>query len=150
MPRRFTPGPRIRRVVHRRLHQVGPEPADQTLARAPRSTNYELDADVGVYANFGLVAQLRTESPLMDVGGMEFQPLSTDPRAIKYERVSTAWNALNFWRSLPSFGIRWRWGQGQQINILATEDFGTGNRDELGTAFYSNNAPDFGFVTQFT
>ena len=109
----------------------------------------ELSADVGVYANFGVVLQVRTESPLMEVGALRFEPLSTDAQAVKYERLSTGWNALAFWRSTEALGVRWRWGQGQQVSLLATEDFGAGNRDELGTALYSINAPDFALVSQF-
>ena len=109
---------------------------------------YEVAADLGLYKHFGLVLQVRTESPLVNAGQLQFLALNSENRAVKYERLSTAWNALVDWRSSQAFGVRWRWGGGQQINLLATEDFGTGNRDGLGNAFYSNNAPDFAFVTQ--
>jgi hypothetical protein len=125
---------------------------NQTWAGWPRRRDQrllELSADFAVYNTFGLVLQVRTESPLMNVNALRFEALSTDSVMVKYERLSTAWNALTYWRSTEAFGVRWRWGRGQQINLLATEDFGTGNRDELGNAFYSNNAPDFALVSQF-
>ena len=108
----------------------------------------ELHGDLGLYKHLGLVLTLRTESPLVDPHHLRFDPYSVGATSIKFERISTGWNALTQWRGSEGFGLRWRWGRGQQFNVIMTEDFGLGDQDGTGNAFYSLNAPDVAFTSQ--
>jgi hypothetical protein len=45
--------------------------------------------------------------------------------------------------------VRYRWGKGSRLNFLMMEDWGLGDRDDIGEWNYVNDAPDVAFITQW-
>lgn len=109
---------------------------------------YELSLDLGFGPNLGLILQARTESPIMEKGELSYNYSYTDPKGQIAERVASGWNSLVEWRGSESIGLRWRWGQGSQVNLLMVEDWGIGAKDGRNDALYVNNAPDVAFLSQ--
>lgn len=110
---------------------------------------YELSLDIGFSPSFGVLLQARTESPFLMKEHLEYQYTYDDEQLRTAERVASAWNALTAWRGSQSIGLRYRWGQGSQVNLLFVEDWGTGDRDSRGDFLYVNNAPDVAFINQW-
>ena len=126
--------------------------ANETFADWPRrdwQEMYELSLDLGVGPNFGFILQARAESPLFNRDHLEFDYSYSDKKGQTAERIASGWNSLTAWRGSQSLGLRWRWGQGSQINLLVVEDWGIGDEDDRGDALYVNNAPDVAFVSQW-
>ncbi len=110
---------------------------------------YELSFDLGAGPQFGFILQARYESPLMMSEHLSFNYSSTDPKDQAIERINSGWNSMVYWRGSESVGIRWRWGQGNQVNLLFVEDWGGGKYDSSGGLTYINNAPDVELLTQW-
>lgn len=128
--------------------KLGP---NDTFAGWPRhdwQEMYELSFDFGLDKNFGIILQARAESPLFDNNHLEYQYTTFNDDSQLAERIASGWNSLVYWRGSESLGLRWRWGQGSQINFLIVEDWGLGNKDRRYDMLYVNNAPDVAFVSQ--
>lgn len=110
---------------------------------------YELAFDIGITKSWGIILQARTESPILQKGLLDYNYTVSTPNAKIEYRIASGWNSLVLWRSIESFGLRWRSQEGHQINLLMLEDWGLGGYDERGDNLYSNNAPDVAFMTQF-
>jgi hypothetical protein len=110
---------------------------------------YELSLDLGVGPSFGFILQARTESPILMKEYLTYNYTTTERESQTSERIGSGWNSLVEWRGSQSIGVRWRWGQGSQINFMMVEDWGTGDKDERNDKLYVNNAPDVAFVSQW-
>lgn len=110
---------------------------------------YELSLDLGAGPRFGLILQARMESPLFMKEHLSYQHTYADEPQQAAERVASGWNSLTAWRGSQSIGLRWRWGEGSQINFLMIEDWAFGSKDRRGEWLYTNNAPDVAFISQW-
>lgn len=125
---------------------------NETFHGWPRRTwlqMYELSLDIGFNKNLGLILQGRTESPLMMREHLNYNYTHSDAEGQKAERIASGWNSLVEWRGSQSIGLRWRWGEGSQVNLLMIEDWGLGDKDERNDKLYVNNAPDVAFISQW-
>lgn len=126
--------------------------ANETFAGWPRrdwQQMYEITFDLGIGKRFGLLIQGRAESPLLMREHLDYNYTTSDEDGKLAERVASGWNSLVHWRGSQSFGIRYRWGKGSQVNLLMVEDWGIGNNDRRSDVLYVNNAPDIAFITQW-
>lgn len=110
---------------------------------------YELTFDLGLGPNFGVLIQGRTESPFMMREHLDYNYTTADRDGQTAERIASGWNSLVNWRGSQALGIRWRWGQGSQVNFMMIEDWGLGDKDERNDKLYVNNAPDVAFISQW-
>lgn len=109
---------------------------------------YEVAMDIGISGGFGWILGGRLESPLMEKQYLSFNYTTTLEENQRLERMASAWNSFTQWRGSQSFGPRWRWPNGNEINLLILEDWGVGRCDNPKDWTYSNNAPDVSFVSQ--
>lgn len=126
--------------------------ANETFAGWPRREwlqMYELSLDLANGPGYGLILQMRVESPLFMKEHLEYQYTYSTAEGQAAERISSAWHALTAWRGSESIGIRYRWGDGSQVNFLFVEDFALGHMDGAGQWLYVNNAPDVAFINQW-
>lgn len=110
---------------------------------------YELSLDLGTGPHFGVILQARMESPIMMKEHLSYQHTYTTEEAQAAERVASGWNSLTAWRGSQNIGMRWRWGEGSQVNLLIVEDWALGSKDRPNEYLYTNNAPDVAFISQW-
>jgi len=128
--------------------KLGPNGALQGWPTRTWQQMYEVTFDLGIFDHLGIVFQARVESPLLDKKSLHFNYTGADENSRTLERIASGWNSLTEWRGTQTFGLRWRWGEGSQANLLMTEDWGLGNRDGRGDWNYVTNAPDVAFLAQ--
>jgi hypothetical protein len=125
---------------------------NETFSGWPQRTwqqMYELTMDIGLSQGWGLILQARVESPFFEQHDLSYNYTYTDPAAQAAERIASGWNALTQWRGSETAGVRYRWGKGSRLNFLMMEDWGLGDRDNIGEWNYVNDAPDVAFITQW-
>ncbi|RME16302.1 MAG: DUF3187 family protein [Bdellovibrio sp.] len=110
---------------------------------------YESSFDFSVDRYWGILFQVRAESPFMKREGLTIIDYSGDPYQEVVNRVSSGWNSLVNWRGSEAFGARYRTSSGSQWNFLFIEDWGAGGYDDRGDYLYVNNAPDLVFLLQY-
>lgn len=113
------------------------------------SQMYEASLNMGLDTNWGVIMQVRYESPLFNKDDLQIKYSYAEPHNQAIERVNSGWNSLVYWRGAESIGLRYRWGMGSQINFLFVEDWARGKYDSTGGFAYINNAPDVEFLTQW-
>lgn len=110
---------------------------------------YEVSTDFALNAQWGILLQIRMESPIMDRGDLELVNPESDPMDQLRYRTASGWNSLVYWRGSQTFGLRWRDQGGNQINFLLLEDWARGTHDLRKEKLYMTNAPDVALITQF-
>ena len=110
---------------------------------------YEGTLNLGLSKSWGLLLQMRYESPLFRKEDLDIVYTETDEHNRSIERVNSGWNSLVHWRGSESIGFRYQFANGSQINLLLIEDWGRGKYDSSGAFTYINNAPDVEFITQW-
>jgi hypothetical protein len=109
---------------------------------------YELSFDMGFTKSWGVILQLRMESPFMNKQNLEIVDDSPSNVQRTLNRVASGWNSLVHWRGSQGFGFRYRSSKTSQAQFLIVEDWAVGNFDEVGDDLYINNAPDVAFLIQ--
>lgn len=128
---------------------LGPNDNMRDWPRREWMQMYELSVDLGLGPNLGILLQARTESPILMKEHLDYNYTVTEHEGQTSERIASGWNSLVEWRGSQSIGLRWRWGQGSQINFMMVEDWGLGDKDERNDKLYVNNAPDVAFISQW-
>jgi hypothetical protein len=108
---------------------------------------YEGSAAMGLSDHWDFILQLRYESPLMNQTYVNLNYIHANTNDQDIERMDTSWNALMYWRGSESAGFRYRFKDGNSVNLLMVEDWGFGKEDNTGWT-YINNAPDVEFLIQ--
>jgi hypothetical protein len=128
-------------------------PVNVVFADWPRNTVlqlFEASGDFDVGKKFGVIAQIRAESPFMDRDSLTIH----DAVAVTHEnfledRLSSAYNGLVYWRIHETLGVRYKFNNHDVIALGGTEDGGPGDLDETGDTLYGNNSPDILFFLKF-
>lgn len=108
---------------------------------------YELSFDISLTDSWGLILQGRMHSPYLDVNRLTYEDPSDDPKIISRNRASSGWNSLVRWQGANAAGLRYRFKEGNQAQLLIAEDWGLGPYD-ADDNIYSNGAPDVNFIFQ--
>jgi hypothetical protein len=126
---------------------LGKNPAMQDWPRNNYSTLYEMNLDISISQNFGLILNARAESPFLKKSRLSYFDLSTNPAIISRNRNASGWSSLVNWRGSESAGIRYKTRSGNVVQVMMVEDWGIGSYDTTDN-LYTNDAPDVNFVLQ--
>jgi hypothetical protein len=110
---------------------------------------FEVESDIALSDNWGLLLQVRVESPFMNKDSLNLIDPTASRNAFLQHRLSSGYNSLVHWRVYETFGFRYRISPEKVAYLLASEDGGLGDVDETGDKLYSNNAPDILFSLRF-
>lgn len=109
---------------------------------------YELSMDFGITKSWGLLWQMRMESPLLFKHDMYIIDSGAPENEQEEEIASSGWNSLVEWRGTINLGLRYRPNKNWTTNLSMIEDLGWAVFEGNSDYTYFTNAPDVGFLLQ--